>query len=193
MTEENGKMMVRGKALASIPKFVSKKFGKTGYQQWMDTISAEAHAVYALNIDHDEWYPLRETLIQPCANIAQLFFEWDLKKAAWDLGRFSADYGLNNVFKLFVKKNTVDIFINKASEYMSSYYKPAEIEVAEVSESNSIIRITKFPEMDKTIEYRIAGWIQRALEINGCKGVQVDIPASLTNMKLYTEFQINWH
>jgi hypothetical protein len=195
MVEEskNEKMMVRGKAIASMPKFVNKNFGKEGYQKWLDAISVEAHSVYVLPIDLNEWYPLQDSLIKPCANVAQLFYSWDLKKASWDLGRFSADFGINSMYKLAIKMGSASFFLNKASEFMSSYYKPATISVGEIKDNYAELHITEFPEIDKTIEYRISGWTQRAMEINGCKNVNVEITQSLIDFKPFTEFVITWN
>lgn len=186
------KMYVRGKAIASLPKFVQKNFGKEGYEKFLDNISAEAHSVFILPIKLNDWYPLKETLIQPCASIAHLFYKWDLKQAAWELGRFSADFGIKNIYKLAIKIGSTDFFLNKASEFMTSYYRPASISVSEIKDGYAELRVTEFPEMDKTVEYRIAGWTQRTLEINGCKNVNVDITKSLTSGNSFTEYKITW-
>ncbi len=186
------KMEVSGKAIASIPKFVQKRFGKEGYKKWLDAISAEAHNIYILPIELDQWYPLKETIIEPCANIAQLFYKWDLKQAAWELGRFSSDFGIKTVYKLFIKVGSTHFFLNKAGEFMSTYYRPAAIQAMDLSESSGKLRITEFPEMDKTIEYRIAGWTERTMEINGCKNVKIEITKSMTSKSPYTEFLITW-
>jgi hypothetical protein len=186
------KMEVRGKAIASIPKFVIKKFGKEGYEKFLDAISADAHSVFILPIKLNDWYPLQETLIQPCANIAQLFYKWDLEKASWELGRFSADFGIKTIHKLAIKMGSTEFFLNKASEFMSSYYRPATIGVGEIKNGYAELHITEFPEMDKTVEYRIAGWTQRTMEINGCKKVKVEITKSLCDLKSFTEMQITW-
>lgn len=189
---KNVKMEVSGKAIASIPKFVQKKFGKEGYRKWLDAISAEAHNIYILPIEMEQWYPLKETIIEPCANIAQLFYKWDLKQAAWDLGRFSSDFGIKTFYKRFIKVGSTQSFLNKASEFMSAYYRPTTIEALDLTESSGKLRIMKFPELDRTIEYRIAGWTERSMEINGCKNVNVEITKSLTEKYSYTEFLITW-
>jgi len=190
--KENSKMLVSGKALIPMPKFVTKNFGKQGLERWLEAISVEAHRVFIFPIKQAEWYPLLDTMIKPTANIAQLFYNWDLKTAAWELGRFSADCGLTNVYKLFVKLGPTEFFFNKATEFLTAYYRPSAIKVVEVKDSSGIFRITEFPEMDKAVEYRIAGWVQRALEINGRKNVTVEIPKSLTNFKPFSEFRVNW-
>jgi hypothetical protein len=190
--EKNAKMQVSGKALVPMPKFVTKKFGKEGLDLWLEAISVEAHRVFIFPIKQAEWYPLQDTMTKPTANIAQLFYNWDLKAAAWELGRFSANSGLKNVYKLFVKLGPTEFFFNKAREFLTSYYRPSAIEIVEVNSKNGIFRITVFPEMDKAVEYRIAGWVQRALEINGCKNVTIEIPKSLTNFKPFSEFRVSW-
>jgi hypothetical protein len=186
------KMQVRGKALTPMPKFIAKKFGKQGLERWLDSIPVEAHQVFIFPIKPADWYPLKETLIDPTANIAQLFYNWDVKTAAWELGRFSADFGLKYL-KLIVRMGSPRFLMNKASEIMASYYTPSRIEIQQMAESRAVFQITEFPELDKTVEYRMAGWIERALEINGCRNIGIDIPKSMTNFNPYTEFQVSWN
>lgn len=189
---DSKKMYVRGSVIASIPRFVQKKFGKKGYQQWLDAVSAETHNIYVLPIKDNEWYPLKEAIIQPAANIAQLFFNWNLKEAAWALGRFAVDSGLKTGYKVFVKMSSAASLIKKAGEFMGSAYKPAAAEVGEITEKTAILRITDFPEIDKTTEYHMSGWTQRILEINGLKSVRVETTRSLTNFQPCTEFLTSW-
>jgi hypothetical protein len=46
--------------------------------------------------------------------------------------------------------------------------------------------------MDEVIENRIAGWMQRAVEISGCRHVAVKTDKSLTKQESYTEFKVSW-
>lgn len=46
--------------------------------------------------------------------------------------------------------------------------------------------------MDKIIEHRIGGWMERALEICGSKNVTVRITKSMTENAEYTEYSIIW-
>jgi len=185
-------MEVKGRALKSIQKYVREKFGHEGFDQWLAAISTEAYMVYSLPIDANAWFPLKTMLIDPMANIAQLFYHWNLKDAAWEFGRYSADFGLKGPYRLLIKIGSPQFFLQKGAEFMSAYYRPSTIETTEYGDGFGVVRITKFPEMDKTIECRIGGWIQRALEINGCKDVKVEITKSLTTFDPYTEFKITW-
>lgn len=183
---------VRGRAIKSIQTGVKKKFGQEGFDRWLDAISFEAYSVYSGPININDWFPLKTMLIEPMANIAHLFYKWDLKEAAWDLGRFSADFGLKGPARLFFKIGSTKFLIHKAAEIMSHYYRPSEMGVTEYKDGFVLTRITKFPDIDKTTEYRIAGWMERALEINGNKNVEVEITKSLANFEPYTEFKATW-
>ncbi|MDQ1351221.1 MAG: hypothetical protein QG657_1523 [Acidobacteriota bacterium] len=185
-------MEVKGRALKSIQKYVREKFGQEGFDRWLSAISTEAYMVYSQSIDANAWFPLKTMLIAPMANVAQLFYGWNLKDAAWDFGRYSADFGLKGPYRLLIKIGSPTFFVQKSSEFMSAYYRPSAIETTEYRDGFGVVRITKFPEIDKTIEYRIGGWIERALEINGCKDVKVEITKSLTTFDLYTELKITW-
>jgi len=49
-----------------------------------------------------------------------------------------------------------------------------------------------FPGIDKVIEYRIAGWMERAVEVTGYKHVSVNINRALSNHDRFTEYRIYW-
>ncbi|GEM_PF-699468 len=186
------KMQVRGRVISSTPKFILKNFGKEGYQKWAEAISLNAYKVYNDPIDEEKWFSLRESLIKPFSNIAQLFYDWDVKKACWEMGRFNADYGFTNVSKLRIKVGSTHSIFEKSDELINSNYKPCSTSLISTSDFSRLFRIKDFPEMDKTIEFHTAGWMERILEINGCKKIQVDISKSLTQAHPYSELKISW-
>ena len=185
-------MMVRGKAIEIIPEFIKKNFGDEGLIYWLHQITDKARQVYESKIDDKQWYPLKSILIEPTANISQLFFKWDLKKAAWTLGRFSAEQRFSGVSRLIVKFPSPNFFIDKGIEYLPDYYRPCQMKVVKNTDGHGIVHIVKFPEIDLTTEYRIGGWIERGLEMNGCKDLRVEITKSLVRFDAYTEYSIKW-
>jgi hypothetical protein len=184
---------VKGSVLASIPAFIKKRFGKEGLEKWLDAISPEAHRIYLLKIETDRWYPVKPILIDPMANVAQLFFNWDIKTAAWEMGRYSADFSVGGVKKVLFRIGSTTFFLQKAAEFMDTYYRPAKIEVKELTEGYGIMHIPFFPQIERTIEYRIAGWVERVLEIAGNRDIVIDITQSLTEVnKTHTEILVSW-
>jgi hypothetical protein len=184
---------VKGVIIHSMPKSILDKFGQYGLKRWLELISPYARKLYSSEIDREAWFPLKETLIKPMANIAQLFYDWDLKAASWEFGRLSADVKYHGILKLLVKIPSANTLVNKAGEYLPTYYRPCSITVPVSEPKYCVMRVIRFPEMDKTTEYRICGWLERSLEITGCKGIKVDIVKSLTNSQPVSEYELRWN
>jgi hypothetical protein len=183
---------VKGVIIHSIPKSIMDKFGQYALKRWLELISPYARSLYSSNVDQEAWFPLQEALVKPMANIAQLFYDWDLKAAAWEFGRLSAEVRFHGVLKLLVKIPSPNSLINRAGEFMSSYYRPCTISVPVSEPKFCLVRISRFPELEKTTEFRICGWMQRALEIAGCKSVTVEIIKSLANFQPVSEYELRW-
>ena len=112
---------VKGVIIASTPRMILEKYGQYGLKKWLELISPTARRIYSADINPDAWFPLKEALIEPMANIAQLFFDWDLKKAAWEFGRMSADNRFHGLLKLLVKIPKTSTLVEKAGEYLTGY------------------------------------------------------------------------
>ncbi|MBT4484539.1 MAG: hypothetical protein HOC71_12780 [Candidatus Latescibacteria bacterium] len=184
-------MEVKGEAVLSIPIFILKKLGSKEYNRWLSSLSPEAKKVYSKPINKSDWFPIKDIMIEPTKKCCELFFN-NSKRGAWKCGRYSAEYGLKGIYKVLVKLATPQILIKKASSIITSYYKPSDVEVPESGKNYAIVRITDFADMDKTIEYRIGGWMERATEICGCRNVTVTINSSLTENDPYTEYKVSW-
>ena len=182
---------VKGTAVKFIPKIVKKKYGKEGYKRWLESLSPGALNIYNSNIDTNEWYHIKEALVEPMANFCMLFYNWDFK-GAWEIGKFSADFGLTTTFKFSLKRGSAESLITKAVEILSDHYKPSIITIAELKEFNATLQITNFPDLNKIVEHSICGWIERALEISGCSDILVEVTASIENLKSYTEIKASW-
>lgn len=100
--EERIAVEVKGTAIISIPLFIKERFSVGGLNQWIDALTPEARKVYPASVLVSSWYPLKELLIEPLRKMCGLFYAGDLKGAR-ESGRFSADYSLKGIYKIFVK------------------------------------------------------------------------------------------
>ena len=184
-------MEVKGEAILSIPLFILKKGGMKLYNKWLASISPEARKVYSSPIHKDDWFSLKEIMVEPTTKACELFII-NSKLGAWECGRYSAEYGLKGIYRVLVKLASPQILIKKAGPIIASYYKPSSLEVVESDKYSAVIRITDFSEIHEIIEYRMGGWMERAAEICGCSNVKVKITKSLTQNDPYTEFVVTW-
>jgi hypothetical protein len=188
---ETEDMKVKGEIMISLPLFIINKFGNDSYNKWLKSISPEARKVYSIPINKSEWFPMIKLMAEPTKIMCDLFFN-NSSRGAWNCGRFSADYGLKGIYKILVKLCSPVVLINKSRSIIKSFYDPCELSVTESGKDFVIVKITQFPQMDKYIENRIGGWMERAVEVTGCKHVTVNITKSLADKDECTEYRINW-
>jgi hypothetical protein len=182
-------MEVKGTAVKSIPEFVRRNFSSR-FDEWFDSLPDASKEIMKAVLVGD-WYPLRDAIIEPTKKVCDLFYDGK-EEGAWEAGRFSADHALKGVYKVFVKIGSPGFVIDRASRIFSTYFRPSELEVVKKSPKGAVMHVVKFPEPNRLVELRIGGWMERALEINGCKGPEVKITRSLTRGDPVTEFVLKW-
>ena len=190
--EERIAVEVKGTAIINIPLFIKERFGEGGLNQWIDALTPEARKVYQASVFVSSWYPLKELLIEPLRKMCALFYAGDLIKGARESGRFSADNSLKGIYKIFVMLGSPEFMVRRAGTILPIYYRPSEMKVVECRKGQGILQITKFPDMDRVLEIRIAGWMERAIEISGGKQPNIKITKSLTAGDPLSEFLGTW-
>ena len=186
------KMEVKGTLIATIPHFVKSNFGEQGLEKWLDTLSTDARLVFEFKVKESQWYDLKTFMLEPVSFVAQLFYNWNLEKAGWEMGRFALDHGFKGIYRMFLKVGKPEFFVGKGPVFASGFYRPCKMEVPFNERGKATVRIVEFPDIDKTIEYRIGGWMQRGLEMNGCTDVKVEVVRSLMKGDPYTEYQLTY-
>jgi hypothetical protein len=184
-------MQVKGSAIASMPAFITEKFGQAGMDKWLNSLSPEGKKIYGSKVLANNWYSLKESMLDPSAKVCELFYRGDVK-GAWELGRYSADFGLSGIYKIFVKVGSPEFIIKRGSTIIAGYYQPCKLDVVETGPKNVVLHLSQFPELTPVLEARLCGWMQRALEINGCKNVTPKVTKSITKGSPITEFSITW-
>ena len=183
---------VSGLAVATVPLFIKEKLGEQALKKWIEKLDPEVRVIYKNSILVNQWFDIEKVFIKPVKILCDMFFDGDYERA-WELGRYSADYGLKGVLKVFVTIASVNYFIKLAAIIFPKYYRPIKMDVPTNDKGSADVRINEFPEIHEIIEYRIAGWTERALEItNKNKEFSVEISKSLASGDDYTEFQVRW-
>jgi len=183
---------VSGLAVKTIPLFIKANFGDEGYAKWSGKLDSAVAELYKKPMLVNSWFNIQDIFINPLEILCDLFYKGD-KKSAWQLGRFSADYGLKGVLKAFIKLGSVNYFIKRSVAVIPNYYRPISMTVHVNETRYALLRITNFPDISELVEYRIGGWMERALEIaTSSEELQVKITKSLAKKDEYTEFEVSW-
>jgi hypothetical protein len=184
-------MNAKGTLVSSIDRFVKEKF-PDGYKNWLGRLPDTSKKVYTGTVMATEWYPLEAAVVAPTQLVGEMFYNGDIQKAAWESGRHSAEVALTGIYKVFVLIATPQYIMKRGGKIMTSFYDPSTLVIAGERPKGVDVHITEFPSANEVVEHRIGGWMQRALEICGCKNVVTDMPRSLTKGDELTEYIINW-
>lgn len=183
-------MEIKGSAVKSIKDFVEANYPER-YNEWKESLPEDSKKIFSRPIYATNWYPLEYGAIIPSELIGTILYN-SAEKGAWESGRYSAEIALNGIYKVFVKVLNPKYLIQRASKILPTYYKPSKMEVIDQKENSVTLHITEFKEPNFIIENRIAGWIERALEITKCKDLKISITKSMSKGDTCTEYSIHW-
>jgi hypothetical protein len=183
-------MEIKGSAVKSIPDFI-KKNHQEKYKEWLLSLPEESRIIFQDAILPSNWYSLKDAGIIPTEKLGEVIYK-DALKGAWNCGRYSAEVALAGMYKLFIKVATPFYIISKATKVFSTYYQPSVMEATEKGDDWVILQISRFDEMHPVIENRIAGWIEKAMQIHGVSSVNINFTKSMTRGDAITEIRVTW-
>lgn len=184
-------MEVKGTGVSVLPEYIRRRHGEAAFARWLGSLPEPSREIFRKTIRLSDWFPAGEAYLEPTEAACRMFFA-DPEAGARELGRFSADYALGGVYRMFLRLPSVKFFIERSTQMLSTYLRPCASRVAEVGDGRAVVQITQLPGITDLTEQRIAGWIQRALEIHGCRRVEVEIARSLAGGDDRTEFLLAW-
>jgi hypothetical protein len=184
-------MEIKGTAVASIRDFVKSKFPDK-YEHWLQALPDGSKQIFGGLIDVSGWYPIYEGGIIPTRVIAEMFYDGNYMEGSLEAGKHSAQKALTGIYKVFVKAYSPAHVAQRATRIFGTYYRPCELVIKNKTDNNATMQITKMTVNDEVIEYRIAGWIYKALEISGAKDITVNFSKSMARGDGVTELEIRW-
>jgi hypothetical protein len=184
-------MKVKGTAVKTIPDFIKAHHGQK-YNEWLNKLPEKSKDLFWKGISVAEWYNVEDAIIIPTKLMSEVCFSHPTK-GALECGRYSAEIALKGIYKLYVKFASPGHIIDRAGRVMQTYYEPSELTVVSRGKNHVTLHLVKFPIPNDVVEVRLVGWMEKALEISGCKDIKVNIPKSLSKGHSYTEFAITWN
>lgn len=184
-------MEIKGTAVQSVKTYV-KTHHPEHFQQWISMLPEGSRQIFVNSITVSDWLPAMTALITPTEMVGKLLYKNDVKKGAWELGRYSAETALTGVYKVFLLIASPSYIIGRASKVFATYYRPLEMEVVEKTDKKVVMHMFKCDHRCDIVSWRIGGWVEKALEMCGGKNVQVHIRSFTKDEENVTEFLITW-
>ncbi|MBN2348188.1 MAG: hypothetical protein JXJ22_05085 [Bacteroidales bacterium] len=184
-------MQVKGTALKSTRDFVKDMF-PLKYNEWINVLPSKSREIYRNTISVSGWFPIKEGYLDPIDKIVDMFFSGDMRKGGEEIGKYSAEIALKGIYKVFLLIASPKFLIQRASRIITTYYQPSRAIVNENGPNSATLVILEFSEINIGLEYRIAGWCIRALELANSKDVKYSIDKSLAKGHESTEITFTW-
>ncbi|MBN1990349.1 MAG: hypothetical protein JW783_13185 [Bacteroidales bacterium] len=185
-------MEIKGTAVKTTPEFVRERFGDR-FQEWIELLPDSSRSIIEQPIYATSWYSLMDSVIVPTQKVGDLFYDGDHTLAAYELGRYSAETALKGIYKIFVRVSSPHFVLSRASSIFSAYYQPAEVRVIETTDKKAVLQFSKFAVDEQLIMHRIAGWIEKTLEITLKSALQVDVENRENGTELVTRIVAEWN
>lgn len=185
-------MEIKGSAVKATPDFVRDMFGSR-YSEWVKSLPEKSKAIIEQPIYATAWYSLTDSVIIPTQKVADLFYAGNSAKAASEIGRYSADIALKGVYKIFVRVSSPHFVLSRASSIFATYYQPSDIKVIESADKKAVLQFSKFHPNDRIIMNRIAGWIEKTLEITLKSPLKVDVENHIEGVNLTSKITAIWN
>uniref|UniRef100_A0A7C4Y446 DUF2378 family protein n=1 Tax=candidate division WOR-3 bacterium TaxID=2052148 RepID=A0A7C4Y446_UNCW3 len=166
-----GEQLVKGTGIIPVREYIKEKFGDETLKKILNRMPKE-YQEYFENLFDVQWYPL-EILSTLYTLITEEIGKGD-PKVCWEVGRYTAEYGLNKIYKFFLRLGSIKLFVNKGHAMYSTYYKGSELKILKYEENYIEIQIIGIKTSDSHL-YSIGGWMEKAGELVGAKNVKVEI------------------
>ncbi len=180
---------VRGLSARSTGEFVKARFSDR-YAAWLESLPPRSRAIME-DCSDNQWYPLDDALTVPTEIACEQFFGGS-PEGAREIGRFSADYVFQGMYKVFIKMGTPLFTLSRACKIFESYLRPIEVNLTSLNESDALIRLAELGAERPLLDLRIMGWIERALELHGCRNIKVSMQLVSEDGERFCEIAVSW-
>jgi hypothetical protein len=167
-------MEIKGTAVIGTLNYIKNNYSSR-YTEWFTALPAESQKIYDDIIMTGNWYPLKEAILDPTATAGKLFFDGNIEKAAYEMGKESAFQALRGIYKIFVKIASVDFVLKRSKSVFSTYYSGGVIDIISRTPQKVDFAITGFKKGEELVFHRIAGWIDGIFSVVGSVPESVDI------------------
>jgi hypothetical protein len=184
-------MEVKGTAIKTTRDFIKSRFPEK-YEEWYNALPQASKALYDNALDATGWYPLKDAYTVPINKIVEMFFNNNAKTGGEQIGIYSADIALKGFYKVFLLVASPTFLIQRASKIFTTFYQPSKIDVEVLGPHSATLKILEFEGIDEALEYRIAGWVLRAVELANCKEPTYEIQKAISKGESETDICFTW-
>ena len=178
---------VKGSILSARVAWV-RQHGDEAYQRFLRELSPATRGV-ADRLLLIDWYPF-DMFIELCTVIDRLHGKGDLQ-LCYDLGRYSAEVNVKNIYRLLFKFGSVHFLLRRATMAWGMSYDAGRAMVRSEEPRGAVVEVLDFPTPHRAHCLSVRGWIAKMLELSGAREPVVKERCKL-NGDERCEFSARW-
>jgi hypothetical protein len=161
---------VKGTAIASTLRFVRERFGPEAVAAVRAGLDPTLQARMPDEPLASSWYPF--ALLIGLGRAAARRYGGGLTHFHRELGRASADYAMNTVYRIFFKLGSPQFVVSRAARVWRTYYDTGEMRAVVAEPGHAVLDLAGFTEPVPELCERLIGWMSRSVELAGGKNLR---------------------
>ncbi len=182
-------MRTKGTPLKAVLAWVEHERGPDGVERLLEGIDPEHRRLMGKTVLPSSWYPL--TVLVDVLGTADRLFGRGTLSVCHDIGRWSSDYEVTLLHKVFLKLASLDYWLKGAASMWTFYYGAGKMK-AEVRKGGGTITLADFNPLSKAFCLRFEGWVERTVELSKHERVRVRHTECVLDGKPACVFEGTW-
>ena len=181
----------KGFTLTGALAFAEDRWGSAGKERLLGECDGEMGRLIRRRIPSSSWIPFSYQVALYEA-IDRTFGRGDYELCR-DIGRFTADYELSTVHRLFMKVARLDVWLKTAGFMWRFYYSEGRLDpVLESDHRRGDVSIREFHPISTAFCLDFAGWLERTVELAGAGPTRVEHGECLLDGADRCHFHAEW-
>jgi uncharacterized protein (TIGR02265 family) len=183
---------VKGTLLIARMKFLRSR-GEAEAERVLKRMSSDDQAVLRQTLLPSSWYPAG-TLLRLEMTAAAILAQGDRRELFLEMGRFTAATNLApaGMQRPFVREDDPHFILENLPRLYASQHSSGHRTHERTGATSAVIRHFEAEQADADDCLTTAGWLQRAVEISGGHGAQVDETQCRCRGAPHCEFRVTW-
>lgn len=180
----------KGYTIKGALNFVVHKFGKDKFEKLLEKISPELKNEIKKGIIPSDWYPFKfQVEVYEAIDLTLGTGNLQICK---EIGRYTAEYEISTIHKLFLKIGSIDTIFKFGSLLWGRYYNKGKLEIKIEGKGKGEACIKEWHPISKAFCIDLLGWMERTLELSGADSVHIKHSDCILDGAPYCKFEGVW-
>ncbi len=188
--DQTRSVMVVGKQILILVKFVKEMFGQEKYYGWIESLPPQSSMTLKSEIFDKDYYPVVVSYLDPIKHIVNYFYNGNVDDALEEFSSYAYRENFTttttSLLKALPKALLVQLFLTK----FNKDFQNTEMLAVRVERKKVILHLNNFREMNIILETHIHNFIATFFKENSNFKSEVQTINSIANGDKYTEFVV---